>query len=92
MWGWEDLYGRPRPVHHARILREHDRLPTPRATLKALPSPRPPPSPLRVLMSPVHRADNLEEHEHSPTPRATIKALPAPRPPPSPLRMVMGGC
>src|SRR6266700_5920447 len=30
--GREGLYGRPRPVHLADILREHDHLPTPRAT------------------------------------------------------------
>ena len=50
MRGWEGLYGRPRPVHLASILGKHDRLPTPRATIKALPAPRPPPSPLRMLM------------------------------------------
>src|SRR5947199_7634814 len=39
---------RPRPVHLAHILEKHDHLPTPRATIKALPTPRRPPSPLRI--------------------------------------------
>ena len=50
MRGWEDLYGRPRPVPLADILREHDHLPTPRATIKAHTTPHRPPSPLRMLM------------------------------------------
>src|SRR5205823_11906454 len=40
---------RPRPVHLASMLGEHDHLPTPRATLKALPPPHRPPSPLRTF-------------------------------------------
>src|SRR5437660_7202621 len=36
--GREGLYGRPRPVPLADILEKHDHLPTPRATIKALPS------------------------------------------------------
>jgi len=41
---------RPRPVNLASMLEEQDHLPTPRATLKALPTPHHPPSPLRMLM------------------------------------------
>ena len=50
MWSGVGLYGRPRPVHRADILGKYDHLPTPRATIKALPTPRPPLSPLRMLM------------------------------------------
>ena len=41
------------PVHLASMLEKHDHLPTPRATLKALPSPHHPPSPLRIARPPV---------------------------------------
>src|SRR5436190_21169169 len=46
--GREGLYGRPRPVHLASILRTRPP-PTPRATIKALPTPHHPPSPLRHI-------------------------------------------
>jgi len=49
MWGWDACVARV-PVHLTGILRKHDYLPTPRATLKALPTPHHPPSPLRMLM------------------------------------------
>ncbi len=32
MRGWEGLYGRPRPVHRADNLEEHEHSPTPPAT------------------------------------------------------------
>ena len=47
MRGWEGLYGRPRPVHLASMLAEY--FPTPRATIKALPTSHHPPSPLRII-------------------------------------------
>ena len=43
---------RPRPVPLTDILPKHDHLPTPRATIKALPSPHRPPSPLRIARPP----------------------------------------
>ena len=43
---------RPRPVPLTDILPKHDHLPTPRATIKALPSPHRPPSPLRIAWPP----------------------------------------
>ena len=46
------LYGRPRPVPLARILGTPDNCPTRRATIKALPTPRRPPSPLRITQLP----------------------------------------
>ena len=45
MRGGEGFYGRPRPVHRTDIL---ETTPLPRATLKALPTPHPPPSPLQI--------------------------------------------
>src|SRR5438874_10682469 len=50
--GREGLYGRPRPVPLADILKKHDHLPTPRATIKALPTSHHPPSPLRIARPP----------------------------------------
>src|SRR6266566_5164598 len=50
--GREGLYGRPRPVPLALLLGKHDHLPTPRATIKALPTPHHPPSPLRIAQPP----------------------------------------
>src|SRR5437660_9476597 len=41
------------PVPLTDILRKHDHLPTPRATIKALPTPHRPPSPLRIARPPV---------------------------------------
>src|SRR2546421_11367066 len=105
MWGGEGLYGRPRPVHLASILGEHDP-PSAQGDHKGPPisiNLRPSPSPsvgagvdedegLGRLRRPrpVHLTHILQKHDHLPTPRATIKALPTPHHPPSPLRMLMG--
>src|SRR5947209_20212368 len=71
--GWVGLHGRPRPVPLAPTLEEHDPIP-PRATMKALPSPGTPPSPLRLtrvlfptintLLFPPHRV--LLKHHRGP--------------------------
>ena len=50
--GGVGLHGRPRPVPLAPILVEDDRLPHPRATIKAHPTSHPPPSPLRIARPP----------------------------------------
>ena len=50
MWGWEGLYGRPQGGGVLVFLQNVSAMNRARATLKALPTPRPPPSPLRMLM------------------------------------------
>ena len=50
------------PVHLTDILGKHDYLPTPRATMKALPTTHHPPSPLRIVgnTTPPHPAGDHE--------------------------------
>src|SRR6266566_4920475 len=103
MWGGEGLYGRPRPVHLASILGEHDPTSTqgdhkgPPISINLSPSPSPSVGAgvdedegLGRLRRPrpVHLTHILRKHDHLPTPRATIKAHPTPHRPPSPLHLI----
>src|SRR6266550_3289728 len=100
MWGWEGLYGRPRPVPLTSML-GGTRSPHPAGDPKDPPihiTRRPGPStPVGAGVDedvglgrlrrprPCSSCSNLAATRPHPTPRATIKALPTPRRPPSPL-------
>ena len=49
-WGWEGLYGRPRGGEVVVFPQDGNQMNRTRATIKAHTTPRPPPSPLRMLL------------------------------------------